>query len=125
MKRLEQIQKSDKPQIKEYRRNHVETTVLLLAFLTNAGENVNMYFPAAAVERAADEIVKETWGSRTESAPKGTAQPASDSMEDRIRHVYRRSFRPRSRHQYFHAAIRALKDSIRPKWIYQAVYGSR
>ena len=43
---------------------------LLLAFIVNSCVTVNIYFPAAAVERAADEIVKETWGGRTESAPK-------------------------------------------------------
>ena len=48
---------------------------LLIAFLANACVTVNIYFPAAAVERAADEIVKETWGSRTESAPR--EQPRS------------------------------------------------
>ena len=36
-------------------------TVFLL-FLLSACVTVNIYFPAAAVQRAADEIVKETWG---------------------------------------------------------------
>jgi hypothetical protein len=36
-------------------------TVFLLLFLS-ACVTVNIYFPAAAVQRAADEIVKETWG---------------------------------------------------------------
>ena len=53
----------------------LKRTVLLLAFLINACVTVNIYFPAAAVERAADEIVKETWGNRTESVPK--EQPRS------------------------------------------------
>ena len=38
---------------------------LLMAFLVNSCVTVNIYFPAAAVERAADEIVKETWGGRS------------------------------------------------------------
>jgi uncharacterized protein len=41
---------------------------LLMAFLVNSCVTVNIYFPAAAVERAADEIVKETWGGRSEPA---------------------------------------------------------
>ena len=80
----------------------LKRVALLIAFLANACVTVNIYFPAAAVERAADEIVKETWGSRTESAPR--EQPRSlfpSSMENRIRQFHRRSFRPRSRHQYF------------------------
>jgi uncharacterized protein YdbL (DUF1318 family) len=39
------------------------TVVLLL--LLSACVTVNIYFPAAAVQRAADEIVKETWGGPT------------------------------------------------------------
>ena len=35
---------------------------------------VNIYFPAAAVERAAEEIVKETWGGPDKPAPKGQPQ---------------------------------------------------
>ncbi|MEX0803663.1 MAG: YdbL family protein [Candidatus Binatia bacterium] len=34
----------------------------VIAFFLSACVTVNIYFPAAAVERAADEIVKETWG---------------------------------------------------------------
>ncbi len=33
-----------------------------IAFVLSACVTVNIYFPAAAVERAADQIVKETWG---------------------------------------------------------------
>jgi hypothetical protein len=37
--------------------------VTLVIFLLFSGcVTVNIYFPAAAVQRAADEIVKETWG---------------------------------------------------------------
>ncbi len=44
------------------------TAVLLL--ILSACVTVNIYFPAAAVQRAADEIVKETWGS-----PSGKSEP--------------------------------------------------
>ena len=43
---------------------------LLIAFLANSCVTVNIYFPAAAVERAADEIVKETWGGPRDPAAK-------------------------------------------------------
>jgi uncharacterized protein len=44
------------------------TAVLLL--ILSACVTVNIYFPAAAVQRAADEIVKETWG-----GPSGKSEP--------------------------------------------------
>ncbi len=44
-------------------------TVVLLLILS-ACVTVNIYFPAAAVQRAADEIVKETWG-----GPGGKSEP--------------------------------------------------
>jgi hypothetical protein len=34
--------------------------IFLVAFIVSACVTVNIYFPAAAVERAADQIVKET-----------------------------------------------------------------
>jgi uncharacterized protein YdbL (DUF1318 family) len=44
-------------------------TVFFLVLLS-ACVTVNIYFPAAAVQRAADEIVKETWG-----GPTGKSEP--------------------------------------------------
>lgn len=38
---------------------------MFLLLLLSACVTVNIYFPAAAVQRAADEIVKETWGGPT------------------------------------------------------------
>ena len=35
---------------------------VVLLLILSACVTVNIYFPAAAVQRAADEIVKETWG---------------------------------------------------------------
>jgi uncharacterized protein YdbL (DUF1318 family) len=84
-------------------------------FLVGACVTVNIYFPAAAVERAADQIVKETWGEPAGPAKK--EQPQS------------RLFNPEAVNLAFlwaaeaHAqeadinvsnpAIRALKDSIK------------
>jgi uncharacterized protein YdbL (DUF1318 family) len=48
----------------------LKRTTFMLAFIVSACVTVNIYFPAAAVERAADQIVKETWG-----APGGLAKP--------------------------------------------------
>jgi len=46
--------------------------LVLTAFFVSACVTVNIYFPAAAVERAADQIVKETWG--------GPAGPANSRL---------------------------------------------
>ena len=40
----------------------LERVTLVIFLLISACVTVNIYFPAAAVQRAADEIVKETWG---------------------------------------------------------------
>ena len=50
--------------------------LFLTALLISACVTVNIYFPAAAVERAADQIVKETWGGGGEPA-KNESQPQS------------------------------------------------
>ena len=86
----------------------------LAVFFVSACVTVNIYFPAAAVERAADQIVKETWGGPADT---NKTAPAPQS----------RRFTPRLRQLSFvavaHAqdadinisnpAIRALKDSIK------------
>jgi uncharacterized protein YdbL (DUF1318 family) len=92
----------------------LKRVAILLAFLTNACVTVNIYFPAAAVERAADEIVKETWGSRTESAPK--EQPRSLlSPAWKIIPVsfVDEAFAQEADINVSNPAIRALKDSIK------------
>jgi uncharacterized protein YdbL (DUF1318 family) len=53
----------------------LKRTCFVLVFLVSACVTVNIYFPAAAVERAADQIVKETWGGPGE--PKKKEQPQS------------------------------------------------
>ena len=47
----------------------LKRTTFILAFLVSACVTVNIYFPAAAVERAAEQIVKETWGDSSKSPP--------------------------------------------------------
>jgi hypothetical protein len=55
--------------------------IFTLIFLVSACVTVNIYFPAAAVERAADQIVKETWGGRETSDT--VPQPRSRSLFSR------------------------------------------
>ena len=48
--------------------------IVVLLLLLSACVTVNIYFPAAAVQRAADEIVKETWGGPSEKTEKNQPQ---------------------------------------------------
>ena len=92
----------------------LKRTVLLLAFLTNACVTVNIYFPAAAVERAADEIVKETWGSRTESAPKEQPRSLLSTAREIVSVTFvDEAFAQEADINISNPAIRALKDSIK------------
>jgi len=92
----------------------LKRAAVLIAFFANACVTVNIYFPAAAVERAADEIVKETWGGRTESAPREQPRsllPAawkivSVNFIDEV-------FAQEADINVSNPAIRALKDSIK------------
>jgi uncharacterized protein len=98
---------------------HMLKRILLLAvFFYSACVTVNIYFPAAAVERAADQIVKETWGGPEEPA-KTTPQPQS---HDAITPAQRMSFNligtayaQEADINVSNPAIRALKDSIKQR----------
>ena len=92
--------------------------VFLTVFLASACVTVNIYFPAAAVERAADQIVKETWGGPSEPA-KTAPEPRSFNLRALTRIT---SLRLVSEAQAQEAdinvsnpAIRALKDSIKQR----------
>jgi uncharacterized protein YdbL (DUF1318 family) len=92
----------------------LKRVALLTACLTNACVTVNIYFPAAAVERAADEIVKETWGNRTESAPR--EQPRSllpAAWKNASVSFIDEAFAQEADINISNPAIRALKDSIK------------
>jgi uncharacterized protein YdbL (DUF1318 family) len=92
----------------------LKRTVLLLAFLTSACVTVNIYFPAAAVERAADEIVKETWGNRTESAPKEQPRSLLPTAREIVSVTFiDEAFAQEADINISNPAIRALKDSIK------------
>jgi uncharacterized protein YdbL (DUF1318 family) len=90
--------------------------IFTLIFLVSACVTVNIYFPAAAVERAADQIVKETWG--------GPAKPATPAPQPQSRGLFSRNrlaalsfvseaFAQDADINVTNPAIRALKDSIK------------
>ena len=92
-----------------------ERVALVLVFLLSACVTVNIYFPAAAVQRAADEIVKETWG-----GPNGT--PKSVQPQSLFRSAPHRSLSFSLLSQALaqepdinvsNPAIRGLKESIK------------
>jgi uncharacterized protein YdbL (DUF1318 family) len=92
----------------------LKRAAVLIAFLANACVTVNIYFPAAAVERAADEIVKETWGSRTESAPKEQPRSLLPTAREIVSLTFGdEAFAQEADINISNPAIRALKDSIK------------
>ena len=83
-------------------------------FFVSACVTVNIYFPAAAVERAADQIVKETWGGPAEPVKKeqpqsGLASPATVAAIFFLSEVHAQE----ADINVSNPAIRALKDSIK------------
>jgi uncharacterized protein len=88
---------------------------LLMAFLVNSCVTVNIYFPAAAVERAADEIVKETWGGRSEPPPKEPPRSFVPSAGWKFASSgwVSEAFAQEADINISNPAIRALKDSIK------------
>lgn len=89
---------------------------LLLVFFLTACVTVNIYFPAAAVQRAADEIVEETWGEKgkgVKEAPKSGAF-ASERVYA-FTGFAREAFAQEPDINVSNPAIRSLKDSIRAR----------
>lgn len=91
-------------------------SLMITAFLMSACVTVNIYFPAAAVERAAEQIVKETWGEPGEQ-PKPKGQPQSKAWETLGTRIAL-SFVGQAQAQeadinISNPAIRALKDAIK------------
>jgi uncharacterized protein len=95
----------------------IRRTFFIPAFLVSACVTVNIYFPAAAVERAADQIVKETWGGPGEPAQKGQPQSRLPGMPNTtvsfslvsLAHAQEADI------NVSNPAIRALKDSIKSR----------
>jgi uncharacterized protein YdbL (DUF1318 family) len=90
----------------------------LTAVLMSACVTVNIYFPAAAVERAAEQIVKETWGGPSEPA-KTPPKPQSNNRFSPMRMVsldlVSEAHAQEPDINVSNPAIRALKDSIKQR----------
>jgi uncharacterized protein YdbL (DUF1318 family) len=88
---------------------------MMIAVLLSACVTVNIYFPAAAVERAADQIVKETWGGPAEPQPKPQPQsklPVNHGPGFALDFVGQAQAQEADIN-ISNPAIRALKDSIK------------
>jgi uncharacterized protein YdbL (DUF1318 family) len=96
----------------------LKRTIFLLTFFISACVTVNIYFPAAAVERAADQIVKETWGGPGEPT-KEVPKPQSRSLFSPTRIVsvtfVGDAYAQEADINVSNPAIRALKESIRAR----------
>jgi uncharacterized protein len=92
----------------------LKRTIFLAAFLVSACVTVNIYFPAAAVERAADQIVKETWGGPGEQE-KPKSEPQSKNLFSPLLSVafVDDAYAQEADINISNPAIRALKESIR------------
>jgi len=96
----------------------LKRTLMITAFLLSACVTVNIYFPAAAVERAADQIVSETWGNAADQQPvKKEPQPQSKAKESSLNNfsfsIVGSAYAQEADINVSNPAIRALKDSIK------------
>ena len=92
--------------------------LFLTALLASACVTVNIYFPAAAVERAADQIVKETWGGPSDpakAAPKPQSYNRYAPMRRAAFSVISEAHAQEADINVSNPAIRALKDSIKDR----------
>jgi uncharacterized protein YdbL (DUF1318 family) len=102
------------------KRNILYGPLLLCLIVIVSCVTINIYFPAAAVEKAADEIVEETWGNNE--------KPTEEKMEEKPSSLIHRQMRFADLKigvTVAHAqeadinvttpAIRALKDSIKQR----------
>lgn len=90
---------------------------LVFVFFLAACVTVNIYFPAAAVQRAADTIVEETWGEGgkqgVKEAPKGSGSLARRTYA--FAGFTREAFAQEADINVSNPAIRALKESIKSR----------
>jgi uncharacterized protein len=94
----------------------LKRTLFLAMFFYSACVTVNIYFPAAAVERAADQIVKETWGSPAEAdktIPAPQSRRSTTSAPKLSWALIRAAHAQEADINVSNPAIRALKDSIK------------
>jgi len=93
--------------------------IFLAALFYSACVTVNIYFPAAAVERAADQIVSETWGSASEQQPQ-KKEPTQNSPQQSSANGFGlrlvgTAYAQDADINVSNPAIRALKDSIKQR----------
>jgi len=95
----------------------LKRVLLIAAFLISACVTVNIYFPAAAVERAADQIVKETWGGPAEPAKMPAPQSFNWFSPLRLAALtlVSEAHAQEADINVSNPAIRALKDSIKAR----------
>lgn len=90
---------------------------LSLAPVIAACVTVNIYFPAAAVQRAADKIVGETWGEQGKEGVKEA--PQRGSFAERRNYAFagfaREAFAQEADVNVSNPAIRGLKESIKTR----------
>ena len=95
----------------------LKRTTFVLAFFVSACVTVNIYFPAAAVERAADQIVKETWGEPSKSAPPPAPQSHNRFSPWQLASLslVSEAHAQEADINVSNPAIRAIKDSIKAR----------
>jgi len=95
----------------------LKRALFVLSFLVSACVTVNIYFPAAAVERAADQIVKETWGGPGQPANKEEPRSRSPQSGNPVAFfsLVSEAFAQEADINVSNPAIRALKDTIKKR----------
>ena len=88
---------------------------VVLLLILSACVTVNIYFPAAAVQRAADEIVKETWGGSNGKSERVQPQSLLPFAPRRTLSLSltREAFAQEADINVSNPAIRGLRDSIK------------
>ena len=88
---------------------------VVLLLILSACVTVNIYFPAAAVQRAADEIVKETWGGSNGKSERVQPQSLLPFAPRRTLSLSltREAFAQEADINVSNPAIRGLSDSIK------------
>jgi uncharacterized protein YdbL (DUF1318 family) len=89
--------------------------IVVLLLLLSACVTVNIYFPAAAVQRAADEIVKETWGESSGKTEKNQPQSLMRfaPLGNLSLGLVREAFAQEADINVSNPAIRGLRESIK------------
>ena len=95
----------------------LKRTTFILAFLVSACVTVNIYFPAAAVERAAEQIVKETWGDSSKPPPPPAPQGQNRYSPWRLvmLSLVNEAHAQEADINVSNPSIRAIKDSIKAR----------